>query len=112
MDRSQAELEDNVEKRVFRLFKNGKELRCEAVSEHRWKVVSASRETGFLAGDEVSPARTISWQKAKRRVNSCRSALSPNGLVLLRGKDYERSEAEVGKILRFRPWEPDAPKPA
>jgi hypothetical protein len=101
-----------VEKRAFRLFKNGKELRCEVVSEQRWKVTSASRETGFLAGDEVSPTRIISWEQAKRRVNSCRSALSPNALVLLRGKGYERSEDEVGKILRFRPWEPAAPKPA
>ena len=101
-----------MEKKAFRLFKDGKELRCEAVEENRWKVMSASKETGFLAGDEVCPARTLTWQEAKRRVNSGRSALSPNGLVLLRGKGCERSEPEVDAILRFRPWEADAPKPA
>jgi len=101
-----------VERNAFRLFRNGKELRCEAVSNYRWKILSASKETGFLVGDEVCPARTLTWQEAKRRVNSGRSALSPNGLVLLRGKGCERSELEVDALLRFRPWEADAPKPA
>ena len=106
------ELEDDVEKRVFRLFKNRKELRLEVVSEARWKVVSASRETGFAAGDEVTPAQEVSWRLARRRVNSSRSAVSPNRLVLLTGKGCDRSESEVEEMLRFRPWEPDAPKPA
>jgi hypothetical protein len=101
-----------VEKKAFRLFKNGRELRCEVLSLDRWKILSASRETGFVVGDEVCPARTITWQEARRRVNSGRSALSPNGLVLLRGDGYERSELEIGSILRSRPWEPEAPKPA
>jgi len=97
--------------RVFRLFKNGREVRLVVVSDQHWKVLCASSETGFEEGDEVTSAERMSWQKAKRRVNSCRSALSPNRLVLLRGKGLKRSDGEVLEILRHRPWDPD-PAPA
>ena len=101
-----------MEKMMFRLFKNGREVRLVVVSDLRWKITSASKETGFAVGDEVSPPRIMSWQKAKRRVNSCRSALSPNRLVLLRGPEFERSDEEVREILRIRPWDPDFPPAA
>ena len=98
--------------RKFRLWKNGKEVRLVVVADQRWRIVSASKETGFKVGDEVSPARIMSWVMAKRRVNSGRSALSPNRLVLLRGAGLERSEGEVIEILRIRPWDPDFPPAA
>lgn len=101
-----------MEKDTFRVRKNGREVRLEVISDRRWRVVSASKATGFQCGDEVTPVRTMTWQMAKRRVNSCRSALSPNGLVLLRGKGFERSEEEIRDVLQFRPWEPDSPKRA
>lgn len=101
-----------MEKDTFRVRKNGREVRLEVISDHRWRVVSASKTTGFQHGDEVTPVRIMTWQMAKRRVNSCRSALSPNGLVLLTGKGFERSEEEIRDVLEFRPWEPDSPKRA
>jgi hypothetical protein len=101
-----------VENKRFRLFKNGVEVRLELVGDARWKVVGASEKTGFKVGDEVSPQRKLSWQEAKRRVNSDRSACSPGSLVLLRGKGNERSEKEITEILRFRPWDPDLPPAA
>lgn len=101
-----------MEKSRFRLFKNGVEVRLELVRDTRWKVVGASRETGFKAGDEVTPQRMLSWEAAKRRVNSARSACSPGSLVLLRGEGSERSEQEISEILRTRPWDPDLPPAA
>jgi hypothetical protein len=101
-----------VEKNRFRLFNNGVEVRLELVGDARWKVVGASEETGFKAGDEVSPQRKLSWREAKRRVNSARSALSPSSLVLLRGEGFDRPEKEITEILRFRPWDPDLPPAA
>jgi hypothetical protein len=100
------------ERKSFRLFRKGKEVRLAVLSELRWKVVSASKETGFRVGDEVTPPRVMSWFEARRRVNSGRSALSPNRLVLLRGTGFERSEEEIDRILRLRLWDPDAPLPA
>jgi hypothetical protein len=91
----------------FRLYRRGREVKLEVVGEFRWKVVAASPETGFEAGDEVCPARAVSWRAARRRVNGARTALSPNRLVLLRGRGFERSEAEVADLLRRRPWDPD-----
>jgi len=101
-----------VEKDTFRLFNNGVEVRLELVVDARWRVVSASKETGFKVGDEVSPLRKLTWRQAKRRVNSARSALSPMSLVLLKGEGQKRSEKEIAKLLKFRPWEPDQPPPA
>jgi hypothetical protein len=101
-----------VEKKTFRLFRNDEEVRLEVISDVRWKVVSASEKTGFLVGDELSPANMLSWQKAKRRVNSGRSALSAHRLLLLRGEGTERSEEEVVEMLRTRPWDPDFPPAA
>lgn len=101
-----------MEKNKFRLFKNAREVRLEVVENARWKVVSASVETGFKSGDEVSPVRKLTWQEAKRRVNSARSALSPNSLVLLSGEGQTYSENEILDILRLRPWEPDLPPAA
>ena len=100
------------ERMTFRLFKLGKEVRLEVVTEDRWKVLSASDETGFKSGDEVSPPRCINWREAKRRVNSARSALSPNRLVLLRGEGFEKSESEVRTLLLVRPWDPEFPPAA
>lgn len=54
----------------------------------------------------------MSWEAAKRRVNSTRTAVSPNRLVLLRGKGFERTESEIKEVLRLRPWDPEAPRPA
>ncbi|HVR86034.1 MAG TPA: hypothetical protein VMU54_17060 [Planctomycetota bacterium] len=45
-------------------------------------------------------------------MNSARSAISPQRLVLLRGKGFERSEREVLAILRNRPWDPELPPAA
>lgn len=101
-----------MENQKFRLFKNGVEVRLEPVSDARWKVVGASEKTGFKVGDEVTPQRKLSWQEAKRRVNSARSALSPGSLVLLRGEGFVRPEKEITEILRFRPWDPDLPPAA
>ena len=101
-----------MEQSRFRLFKNGVEVRLELIEDSRWKVVGASRETGFRTGDEVSPQRRLSWTEAKRRVNSARSACSPGSLVLLRGEGSERSEREISEILRRRPWEPELPPAA
>ena len=106
------ESEDSMERNRFRLFKNGVEVRLELIGETRWKVLGASRETGFQAGDEVSPQRRLSWREAKRRVNSARSACSPGSLVLLRGEGSERSEREISEILRTRPWDPELPPAA
>lgn len=101
-----------MEKRTFRLFRNGKQLRLVVISDRRWRIVRASSETGFQVGDEVSSARAMSWEAAKRRVNSTRTAVSPNRLVLLRGKGFERTESEIKEVLRLRPWDPEAPRPA
>ena len=101
-----------MEKRQFRLFKNGVEVHLELVGDARWKVLRASEKTGFKVGDEVSPQRKLSWHEAKRRVNSARSALSPGSLVLLRGDGFDRPEKEITEILRFRPWDPDLPPAA
>jgi hypothetical protein len=106
-------MEDHVEAtKTFRLFKEGKEVRFEVMSEYHWKVTHASEGTGSKVGDEVSPVERRSWREAKRRVNSRRSALSPNRLVLLRGEGYERSDQEVAGLLRTRPWDPDFPPAA
>ena len=101
-----------MKKIAFRLFNDGCEVRLELIGDARWRVVSASKETGFKVGDEVAPQRKLSWRMAKRRVNSARSALSPMSLVLLRGEGFDRPEKEIAKILRFRPWDPDQPPPA
>lgn len=101
-----------MKKLMFRLFKDGTEVRLLVISDRHWKVTSASWETGFEAGDEVTPSESMSWKEARRRVNSRRSALSPNRLVLLRGRGFERSDAEVAVILRMRPWNPDRPPAA
>jgi len=101
-----------VEKTLFRLFTGGREVRLEPVGDARWKVLGASENTGFKAGDEVSPMRKLSWQEAKRRVNSARSACSPGSLVLLRGEGFDRPEEEITEILRLRPWDPDQPPAA
>lgn len=100
------------EVRWFRLFKNGKQVRLIARTDQCWMVTSASKETGFVEGDEVTPPRVMTWRQAKRRVNSTRTALSPNRLVLLRGEDLVRSDEEVAEILRTRPWDPDTPPAA
>lgn len=97
---------------MFRLFNGGREVRLERVGDARWKVRSASEDTGFKAGDEVSPQRKLSWREAKRRVNSARSACSPGSLVLLRGEGFDRPEKEITEILRVRPWDPDLPPAA
>ena len=97
---------------LFRLFKNGRQVRMIALSEHHWMVTSASKETGFEECDEVTSVEKMSWRQAKRRVNSARSALSYQRLVLLRGKGFERSEKEVKAMLRTRPWDPDSPPAA
>jgi len=101
-----------VEKDTFRLFKNGRAVHLKVVSEHHWQITGASSETGFKIGDEVSPAEKMSWKVAKRRVNSSRTALSPNRLVLLRGTGLKRTDDEVAEILRFRPWDPTTPPAA
>jgi len=101
-----------VEKTRFRLFNNRGKLRLELIGEARWKVISASKATGFKVGDEVTPQGKVTWRTAKRRVNSARSALSYQRLVLLRGTGFERSEKEVLAILRTRPWDPDRPPAA
>jgi hypothetical protein len=101
-----------VLKDSFRLFKNGKEVRLVVLADQRWMVTSASKETGFEECDEVAPAEKMSWRKAKRRVNSTRTALSPNRLVLLRGADQVRSDEQVAEILRLRPWDPTMPPAA
>jgi hypothetical protein len=101
-----------VEKQRFSLFNGGSHLRLELIGDARWKVVGASKKTGFKVGDEVTPQGRHTWQEAKRRVNSARSALSPLMLVLLRGEGFDRSEKEIKEILRTRPWEPDRPPAA
>ena len=101
-----------MERTRFRLFNDGCELRLELMGDARWKVIGASKATGFKVGDEVTPQGKVSWLEAKRRVNSARSAISPQRLVLLRGEGFERSEKEVKAILRTRPWEPDRPPAA
>lgn len=101
-----------MEKTTFRLFRNGRAVHLTVLSGDRWKITSASQETGFKVGDEVSPIEKMTWQKAKRRVNSGRTALSPNRLVLLRGSGFDRSDDEVAEILRFRPWDPTTPPAA
>ena len=101
-----------MEETTFRLFRNGRAVHLSVVGEHHWKITSASEATGFKAGDEVSPVEKMTWQKAKRRVNSGRTALSPNRLVLLRGAGIERSDDEVAEILRIRPWDPTTPPAA
>lgn len=100
------------EVRWFKLFKNGKQVRLIALTDQRWMVTTASKETGFVEGDEVTSAEKMTWQKAKRRVNSTRTALSPNRLVLLRSDDMVRSDKEVAALLRTRPWDPDLPPAA
>ncbi len=101
-----------VPNRPFRLFRGSRELRLEPLSEFRWKVVSASPETGFQAGDEVAPVRRLSWEQAKRRVNSDRSALSPSSLILLRGgPGLDLPEDEITELLKYRP-EPEGLPPA
>ena len=100
------------ERPTFRLLKDHLEVRFEAVSDHHWKVAGASPGTGFRVGDETTPVRRISWRQAKRRVNGRRSSMSPNMLVLLRGEGFERSDSEVNRLLRFRPWDPEVPPAA
>ena len=106
-------MEDSVdERKMFRLFKDRKEVRFEVLSEYHWRVTSASEGTGSKVGDEVSPVERISWREAKRRVNSRRSSLSPNRLVLLRGEGYEKSDQVVSVLLKDRPWDPVSPPAA
>lgn len=100
------------ERKTFRLFKLGKEVTLEVITEDHWKVLGASAETGFKVGDEVSPPRRITWRAAKRRVNSARSSLSPQRLVLLRGEGFEKSDEEVRQVLLVRPWDPTFPPAA
>ena len=100
------------ERRTFRLFKLDSEVKLEVVTDDRWKVLGASPDTGFKTGDEVTAPGRVVWREAKRRVNSARSSLSPNRLVLLRGEGFERSENEVRKLLLLRPWDPQVPPAA
>ena len=92
---------------TFRLFKGDARVRFQAISELHWRVVGIEGVVGSKIGDEVSPVRRISWREARRRVNSRRTAVSPNQLVLLRGAGWERSDAEVSELLARRPWEPE-----
>ncbi|HLY76019.1 MAG TPA: hypothetical protein VKU80_18015 [Planctomycetota bacterium] len=101
-----------MEETTFRLFRNGRAVHLSVVGDHHWKITSASEATGFEIGDEVSPVEKMSWKKAKRRVNSTRTALSPNRLVLLRGSGCQRTDDEVAEILRIRPWDPTTPPAA
>ena len=109
---SLGELEESVEKKTFRLFKGPSVVRYEVVSEYHWKVVAVSGEAGPRVGDEVSPVRRVSWQAAQRRVNSHRTSMSPHQFVLLRGDGWDRSDEEVARALRERPWDPDVPPAA
>ena len=72
------------------------------IAEHRWKVVSDSPGTGFRAGDEVAPARKLSWEEARRRVNSDRSALSPSSLILIRGAGLDLTEEQISELFEAR----------
>jgi hypothetical protein len=109
---SLGELEESVEKRTFRLFKGKSVVWYEVISEYHWKVVAVSGEPGPKVGDEVSPVRRISPRDAKRRVNSHRTSMSPHQFVLLRGEGCDRSDEEVARALRERPWDPDHPPAA
>lgn len=100
-----------METECFRLFKGKSVVRFQAISELHWRVIGVEGETGSKVGDEVSPVRKVSWREAKRRVNSRRSAVSPNQLVLLRGEGQERSDQEVSRLLDLRPWEPGRTAP-
>lgn len=100
------------ERKTFRLFKLDSEVRLEVVTEDRWKVLGASPDTGFRNGDEVTAPGRVAWREAKRRVNSARSSLSPNRLVLLRGEGFETSDDEVRHLLLVRPWDPEVPPAA
>jgi hypothetical protein len=102
----------SIESQTFRLFKGNRVVRFEVITDHHWRVIAASPETGSKVGDEVSPITRISWRKAKRRVNSIRTALSPDRLVLLTGDGFEHSRPEVQELLRTRPWDPETPPPA
>jgi hypothetical protein len=98
-----------VTQETFRLFKGNCLVRFEVISAYHWRVVGTSRKDGLRVGDEVSPVRRIPWQVAKRRVNSHRSSMSPTQVVLLRGEGWPRSDEEVVRALRERPWDPEVP---
>lgn len=91
---------------VFRLVKGDVEAVLRPISDLRWKVI---RGTDLLPGDEVSPTRVISPMRAKERVNGFRTRLSPRNLVLVKGIEEKKSEAEVLALLLERPWDPDFP---
>ena len=101
---------EKPEKKIFRLFKDGRETTFEVISDYHWKVVDSNM--GLKKDDEVSPVRRISWREAKQRVNSRRTRLSPNMLALLRGEGYQYTDEEVQKMLVDRTWDPDMPPPA
>jgi len=99
-----------VKKReTFRLKNGGSEVVLAPLSDFHWKVLGGT--AGFLAGDEVCSDKLISFEKAKERVNSDRTRLSPQRLVLLKGAGEEKSDREVLEILIRRPWEPDTTPP-
>jgi hypothetical protein len=105
------ELEDSVTTQTFRLFNADWFIWFEVISAYHWRVVGTSRKDGLRVGDEVSPVRRIPWQAAKRRVNSTRTSMSPTQVVLLRGEGWPRSDEEVARALRERPWDPEVPTP-
>ncbi|HLY10438.1 MAG TPA: hypothetical protein VKW04_14140 [Planctomycetota bacterium] len=98
-----------MEKRTFRLFKGDSEVYFEVLSEYHWKVLAVAGREVPRVGDEVSPIRRISWQCARRCVNGTRTSMSPHGFVLLRGEGWDRSDEEVARALRERPWDPAFP---
>ena len=100
------------ERSTFRLFNRGKVVRFEVISDLHWKVVDVSGGAEFRIGDEVSPVPWVPWQRARRRVNGRRTALSLTRLALLRGEGVERSDDEVKFLLATRPWDPEPPPPA
>lgn len=94
---------------TFRLKNGGSEVVMSPLSDFHWKVLGGT--AGFLAGDEVCGAKLISFEKAKERVNSDRTRLSPQKLVLVKAVDEKKSDREVLEVLVRRPWEPDTTPP-
>jgi hypothetical protein len=81
------------------------------LSDFHWKVL-AGGTAGFLEGDLVCGAKLISFEKAKEKMNSDRTRLSPRKLVLLRGAGEEKSDREVLEFLIRRPWDEDPTPPS
>jgi hypothetical protein len=98
--------------RSFRLFRGGRSVTLVPEAPDRWRVLVDSPSTGFRSGDLVTSVRKLTWEEARRRVNSDRSAASPNSLVLLSGSGSDRSASQVEELLRSRPWDPEGPRAA